>query len=969
VKYFILLNQNCYNFESQIYCLMNPDELARILIEKPFAEAESMLAANSAFESPSTLAKALQNLSYEVWTSEPQKISNIVSVLRVLENRTRSAEVSAYREWTEAIENLVGGNLEKCVRLLDASENSFNLLGEILQAATTQISKLYALALLGRYNEAIECGLRAREVFLQHKDFLSTGKIEHNIGNLYWRRDFYAESEPYLASAHKHFARAGDERQMAMVENCQAFVKALQNDFRAAEKIYATAIDRARKNSFVVTEAEIEIGMSNLYLYEGRLDQALRFMESSRCKYEQMAMPQQTANCEMEIADIYLELNLLPEATDLYESAVAKFTALKMQSELARCSLNYARALFLFGDKAKANMPLDRAETLYRREGNRIAAASAEILKAQILFFSANFTEAKTLAKKARKIFFTGKNPRLELSANWLLAEIDFAENRFTRARLSFAKTLEDACRLGSSSIESLCLFSLGKIALAKNDLTEAEDYFRQAVKIIENTRSSLEAEEFRLAFFSDKLKPYHELARIKIAERNFREALLWLERARARALVDSVIGRQNNLPDSAEKRSAAETKVFRQIETSREELNWFYSRLYRTNSASGLNERKKLNSLKSKIAAREKKLGELERRSFQTKNGNGVFAQTDSLDLDKLQNSLDDTTLVEYFINPKSEISAFVVTQNEINFCENISADVSDEIRQFLFQLKTGRFAKNLSAANRATADSRLLKHSRNLYSSLIEPIHMHLKTKRVVFVRTGSLNYLPFNALCSEDGKYFIEKSEISYAPSAAILQNCLERKSSKPESVLLVAVKDSFTPFVEQEIDEIGNLFAKPLKLKGKQSIFKNIREKAKLADAIHFACHARFRPDNPLFSALSLYKENLTVRDARELDLRNKLVVLSACETGLNRVETDEEILGLTRGFLSAGAASLVLSLWTIHDETAKKLMLKFYKRLLSFDENPAAALRSAQIDFIDEKTHPYFWSAFFVAGKW
>ena len=80
-----------------------------------------------------------------------------------------------------------------------------------------------------------------------------------------------------------------------------------------------------------------------------------------------------------------------------------------------------------------------------------------------------------------------------------------------------------------------------------------------------------------------------------------------------------------------------------------------------------------------------------------------------------------------------------------------------------------------------------------------------------------------------------------------------------------------------------------------------------------DVLHLACHGKFRLDNPDFSALNLFAENLTVRDARNLPLQNKLVVLSACETGLNKIVSGEELFGLTRGFLQAGASALVSSL--------------------------------------------------------
>jgi CHAT domain-containing protein len=106
----------------------------------------------------------------------------------------------------------------------------------------------------------------------------------------------------------------------------------------------------------------------------------------------------------------------------------------------------------------------------------------------------------------------------------------------------------------------------------------------------------------------------------------------------------------------------------------------------------------------------------------------------------------------------------------------------------------------------------------------------------------------------------------------------------------------------------------------------------------------------------------------VRDAYSLQLKCGLAVLSACETGLNAVAPGDEIIGLARGFFSAGAPSLVVTLWTVDDEETAALMAEFYKRLLAGD-TPAAALRQAQIEMLERQPHPFFWSPFVLLGRW
>lgn len=84
--------------------------------------------------------------------------------------------------------------------------------------------------------------------------------------------------------------------------------------------------------------------------------------------------------------------------------------------------------------------------------------------------------------------------------------------------------------------------------------------------------------------------------------------------------------------------------------------------------------------------------------------------------------------------------------------------------------------------------------------------------------------------------------------------------------------------------------------------------------------------------------------------------------------MNAVSPGDELIGLARGFLSAGAPSIVLSLWTVDDESATELMTRFYESLLT-SGSPAKALRVAQVKMLKEQPHPFFWSPFAVMGRW
>jgi CHAT domain-containing protein len=169
------------------------------------------------------------------------------------------------------------------------------------------------------------------------------------------------------------------------------------------------------------------------------------------------------------------------------------------------------------------------------------------------------------------------------------------------------------------------------------------------------------------------------------------------------------------------------------------------------------------------------------------------------------------------------------------------------------------------------------------------------------------------------------------------------------------------------VRDEINALAPLFPEAMALLDERATVSALREFAPGVDILHLACHGQFRPDNPLFSSLRLGDGWLTVRDTYNLDLKCGLVALSACETGVNEVAPGDELIGLVRGFLSAGAPTLLLSLWTVDDETTPELMVSFYKRLLA-GEAPARALRAAQLQLMEKQPHPFFWAPFMIAGR-
>jgi CHAT domain-containing protein len=245
-----------------------------------------------------------------------------------------------------------------------------------------------------------------------------------------------------------------------------------------------------------------------------------------------------------------------------------------------------------------------------------------------------------------------------------------------------------------------------------------------------------------------------------------------------------------------------------------------------------------------------------------------------------------------------------------------------------------------------------------------MVEP---KIGERHLVIVPHRGLYYLPFQAL--HDGEsYLIERREVSFAPSAVVLQQCLARSEPQFRTALLLGVADERIPGVHQELHALDQIFGEIQRYSDEAATAEVLRANADGVDVIHLACHAQFRSDNPLFSALKLSDGWFTARDAYGLKLNCGLVTLSACETGMNAVAPGDELMGFTRGFFSAGSPTVLMSLWTIDDEATTELMVWFYSELAR-TKSPASALRNAQMKLLKEKPHPYFWSPFVLVGRW
>lgn len=902
----------------------------------------------------------LKNTYYDSWTKEPQKTRNAATALEALTKILPDIEIKALAEWVKGIAALTNGKIEQAVADLDASAAIFSKIGQEHNSAQTQVAKLIALALLGKYEDSVKTGEKALKTFEKFHDELAAGKIEMNLSNVVSRRGQHRKAEKYCLSALKRFENLGEKTWAVMAKNGLANTYAELNNFRQAEFYYAEALKTARSEKMYVTEAEIEASMGNLAIFRGRFHDALRFLELSRQKYEALKIPHQTSIAEFEIANIYLELNLSKEASTIYKKVVRSLHKLKLQGEEAQARANFARAALLNKQTRKALNELKKSAKLFVLEKNKSGAAEVKISEAHLELCRQKYESSLKIIIEARKLTEKTENPRRKLFAKWLHGEILLHLKRYNAAAKILGETLTESEKTGQANLTQLCLNSLGNVAFRKDERRTAEIYFKRAVRMVETLRAPIPAEEFRMAFLSDKLAPFENLAKIYLAENDLAKAFTLIEKARARTLSENLNGR---LAAQDEKPS----QLSKKLEELREELNWFYSRLNRAEKGDfeffqkeAKKREKLIAEVMRQIASTRIERAEVSanRRNFSGKNG-----------LRFLQNNLKKKRkiLVE-FVSFDGVLSAFVISAEKIDFIRGLAteAEVLTLLEGLQFQFGTMRYgARNVGEFN-SILKNRADLYLQKLYKKLILPLEKFIAGHNLIIVPVGTTHYVPFHALHTGE-EYLIEAHEVVYAPSATVWQVLNARTAKKSDKALLIGFADEKIPLVNQEIAELAKIFPNAEILIDDDATFSNFTNNASKATVLHLACHGQFRSDNPLFSSLQLADGSITVRDICSQKLQAEIVTLSACETGLNEIFAGDEILGLTRGFLAAGANSLILSLWTVNDAAATRLMKDFYSSLQR-GTDVSASLRTAQINFIKNDSHPYFWSPFMAIGK-
>jgi CHAT domain-containing protein/tetratricopeptide (TPR) repeat protein len=843
----------------------------------------------------------------------------------------------------------------------------YESLGNLKEAARTLSSSIQPLILLGEYDRAFKSSERAREIFTQIGETRRIASLDNNVGNIFHRQDRFEEAMLHYKRAYQTLSHYEDWERAAVTLHNMAMCLISLNDFAKSLDCYQKSRELCVRYDMPLLRDQADYNIAYLYYFRGEYSRAIEMLFTTRRACEVTGDAYHLALCHLDLSEIYLELNLSEEAREMAHEGFLRFEKLGMGYEAAKTLANEAIA---YGQQGKTVHALERftkARAMFATEKNLVWPWLLDLYQGLLLFHEGRYFEARRLCSGAAAFFDKTALPGKAALAHLLLARIALEVGE-----LPVAQTETDAAISKISGLQAPVLayqthFLRGQLAQTRGDRPAAYAAYQEARKSLEALRSRLHAEELKISFVKNRLQVYEALVDLYLSgdggTSSAAEAFSCIEAAKSRSMTEMIFQGGQSLPLG----DAGQSELVRRIRDLREELNWYYHRIeleqLRPEEASP----QRLQQLQEKALSHENELLRTLRELPAHERENATLEAPADFSLEKLQAAIPaNAALIEYY-STGDRLVAAVVTRNSIEIAPiTVFSRVLHFLHLLRFQLSKFRMGATYTQRFEQPLLQATQSHLESLYAELIAPLDKHLQAKHLIFVPHGPLHFLPFHALRNGDA-YLSDTHTISYAPSATVFTLCQEKVPSQMSASLVIGLPDERAPQILEEVQSVAAILPNSDLLLGDQATTEVLKSKGSKSALLHIATHGTYRQDNPMFSGIRLGDGYLNLYDLYQMRLSARHVTLSGCATGMNFVAAGDELLGLERGLFCAGASSVLLSLWDVHDRSTSELMQAFYRGYIETGDMPGS-LQAAMTELRRQNPHPYFWAPFVLIGQ-
>jgi CHAT domain-containing protein/tetratricopeptide (TPR) repeat protein len=773
---------------------------------------------------------------------------------------------------------------------------------------------------------------------------------EQNRGLCYELTGDWAKALEAYAHAEAGYARLRSSSSIGEVLNNRGQVLLALGRIAEAQGAFRDAIEMFGEDDRPSRALALN-GLAEALLARGQYVASLAALADARSLLDEVDAPLPELDRTLTAARAYEALNLHREALASYEDAAAAFRKAGLSVEAARATWGAARLHLAMGDPAHAADALGGVIDTFREAGHGAWLALALLDRAATSRARGALAEAVDDAQTAASVSRVAGAPVELLRADIAVAELlqDSGQERAASAALDEAA--EILHEVDVAPLSFLVAQAQGLQLLRQGRLADAHEPLERAARIAESLHSLVDGAEVGQRFMLDKLQVFdalveHAANSLSIEpERRGLAVLAATERARRQR-----VGLLGDLRGVADPRPPADDVLSG-------ELDAIYAEMVRP----GHIERERFELLGRRVGELELRLSRDGLDKVQLQAAQTVAEPTPSI------GSPVETILSWYCL--RDGLIALVVANGNIAYRQLSAprADVEDAIARLDAQWQHLHADERLLATHQPRFERACRAVLGELHDMLVAPVADLLPdtpAAPLVVVTHGPLQQIPVHALHDGSG-YLIERFTMSTTPSVTDFVSRSARQHDGRGPSLVLAASDPTTPAIAAEGRAVAGHLGRVVLRLGADATAAALLDAGPGAPIVHIACHALFRNDNPMFSSLLLADRAVRASQLLDVDLSNSLVTLSACDSARSHAPRGEELVGLMRGVLGAGARTLVASLWQADDEATYNVMDEFYNRL--GEDGPAVAMRAAQLAQLARTAHPYYWAPFVVIG--
>lgn len=511
------------------------------------------------------------------------------------------------------------------------------------------------------------------------------------------------------------------------------------------------------------------------------------------------------------------------------------------------------------------------------------------------------------------------------------IAEVQEAQGLWTEAQQAYEEALAIYRDVGDDYEIADALLNLGSVQERLGLIAAAMARYREAVAAVESVRARLKAEEARAGFLATRLAPYERFVALSL-EHHGGEALAFemVERAKARAFIELLADRPLRPPEA----------VPRDLLDRERSIRGALSHLYQMGAGATV-----VGPVAHQAVALETELEEVYRQMRRLDAQYAGCRAVDPLGLTEVQRRLPRGAAVLEYFEVKGEIGCFVI--DRVSAKTFMLPGAAEALRRHLASGESGAIPPAAQAVEAYGSGD-------GLYASLLAPVDPLLAAHDDLYVVPhGLLHHVPLHALGV--AAPLLQRHRVVYAPSASILVRDHAGRTSghgeQRQGCLALGYNGTTLRYAEFEARHVAGITGGAVYV-GAEAVAPKLQREGMVYRTVHLACHGTFNPQAPLASGLMLADGKLDAMTIlQNLELRADLVVLSACDSGQAALLRGDELMGLARSILYAGADAVLVSLWPVDDLATALLMDAFYRARAALPPgltSTAEALRQAQL---------------------